>query len=285
MQHNDRKATQPANAAAPIHIRHYGTTGPLIILLHGGPGAPGYVAPIARGLADAFQIIEPFQRVSGKSPLTVAQHVADLHEIIQTHGSATRPVLVGHSWGAMLALAYAAVHTETVGPLVLIGCGTFDTVARERLKTIRRERMDFEFERRQAALLARYPDPDDRLKIIGSLHQRIDSVDLISHKDETAAFDARAHEETWADMLRLQAEGLYPASFAAIRNPVLMLHGAEDPHPGSMIRDSLAPFLPQLEYHELQRCGHYPWLEKAAKDDFYAVLRDWLAKHIGMMEK
>jgi hypothetical protein len=36
-------------------------------------------------------------------------------------------------------------------------------------------------------------------------------------------------------MIRLQDHGVYPAAFSAIRSPVLMLHGAVDPHPGRMI--------------------------------------------------
>lgn len=77
--------------------------------------------------------------------------------------------------------------------------------------------------------------------------------------------------------MRLQEEGVYPAAFAAIDAPVLMLHGAADPHPGRMIRASLEPHLSQLEYREWERCGHYPWLEKAVRDEFFAVLRGWLA--------
>jgi pimeloyl-ACP methyl ester carboxylesterase len=79
-------------------------------------------------------------------------------------------------------------------------------------------------------------------------------------------------------MVRLQNEGTYPAAFAAIRAPVLMLHGAVDPHPGSMIQTSLAPHVSRLEYHEWQRCGHYPWLERAVRDDFFGCLRRWLAR-------
>jgi pimeloyl-ACP methyl ester carboxylesterase len=81
-------------------------------------------------------------------------------------------------------------------------------------------------------------------------------------------------------MLRLQAEGVYPAAFAAIRSPVLMLHGDADPHPGDMIRVSLAPYLPQLEYRRLERCGHYPWLERVAREEFRTTLHAWLAKHL-----
>jgi pimeloyl-ACP methyl ester carboxylesterase len=77
-------------------------------------------------------------------------------------------------------------------------------------------------------------------------------------------------------MMRLQNEAVYPTAFEAIHVPVLMLHGSEDPHPGPMIRDNLKIYLPQLEYHEWQRCGHYPWLEKSAEENFYAVLLERL---------
>jgi pimeloyl-ACP methyl ester carboxylesterase len=46
-----------------------------------------------------------------------------------------------------------------------------------------------------------------------------------------------------------------------------------------MIRDSLLPHIPNLEYHEWQPCGHYPWLEAAVHEEFFALLRDWLARH------
>ena len=55
-----------------------------------------------------------------------------------------------------------------------------------------------------------------------------------------------------------------------------MLHGNYDPHPGEMLRDGLKPYIPQLEFHQWKQCGHYPWLEKTACEDFYAVLIDWL---------
>lgn len=267
--------------AVPVTTRDYGNEGTQIMLLHGGPGAPGYVAPIARRLASRYRVIEPFQRGRDQNagePLSVARHIADLHHVIETKVG-EKPVLVGHSWGAMLALAYLAEHMGSSRSLVLIGCGTFDKASRARLQEIRRSRMDDKFKRRETAILSRFTDPDERLKAIGSLHQRLDSVELMKHKDETAAFDAKAHEQTWADMIRLQEADVYPAAFSRIKCPVLMLHGVQDPHPGGMIRDSLLPFLPQLEYHELSRCGHYPWLEKHAHEEFYRVLFEWLDRH------
>jgi pimeloyl-ACP methyl ester carboxylesterase len=261
-----------------MQVREYGNSGPSVVVLHGGPGAPGYMAPVARGLADAFCVFEPFQRGSGDEPLTVARHVADLHEWVASCCGGARPALVGHSWGAMLALAYAAAHPGCAAALVLVGCGTFDLAARDRLRAIREERMDDDLRRRIARLPEEFPDPDERLRVIGELTQSLDSYDLVSTEGEMQACDARAHHETWQDMVRLQAEGVYPAAFAAIEAPVLMLHGAVDPHPGRMIRASLEPHLLQLEYVEWERCGHYPWLERAVREEFFAVLRSWLAR-------
>lgn len=261
-----------------IRVREYGTAGPWVIAVHGGPGAMGGMAPVARGLEGRFRVLEPWQRRSGEEPLTVARHVADLHQMLQGRCEGRRPALVGHSWGAMLALAYAAVYADETGPIVLVGCGTFDPAARARMQAIREGRMDDELRVEMARLEEEIADPDRRLCALGRLMMIVDSYDLASTETGLELCDAVAHRETWADMVRLQEAGLYPALFAAIRSPVLMVHGAADPHPGRMIRDGLAPYLPQLEYHEWARCGHYPWLERAAGDEFFALVGDWLAQ-------
>ena len=234
------------------------------------------MAAVARGLADRFHVLEPWQRRSGGQPLTVARHVADLHEVVQAHCALQQPAIAGHSWGAMLALAYAAAHPESAGPLVLVGCGTFDRAARMRMKAIRGARMDERVITQMARIEDEIADPDKRLCALGRLFVAIDSYDLASTEAELAECDAAANQETWDDMLRLQEAGVYPAAFAAIRSPVLMVHGVDDPHPGEMIRASLAPYLPQIEYHEWPRCGHYPWLERAVGAEFFRVVGAWL---------
>lgn len=261
-----------------MQIREYGSSGPVVVVLHGGPGAPGYMARLARILEDSFRVLEPLQRGSCAEPLTVARHVADLHELVESRCGKVRPALVGHSWGAMLALAYAAAHPGRAAALVLIGCGTFDPAARDRLQATREARMDDSLRRRMRHLAEECPDPDERFSELAKLALQLDSYELIPDSQDVVACDARAFDETWEDMLRLQEEGAYPSAFAAIDVPVIMLHGSADAHPGWMIRASLAPYLPQLEYREWERCGHYPWLEKAVRDEFLAFLRKWLAR-------
>jgi hypothetical protein len=80
--------------------------------------------------------------------------------------------------------------------------------------------------------------------------------------------------------VQLQEAGVYPAAFAAITSPVLMLHSRYDPHPGKMVRASLAPYLPQVEYSEWECSGHHPWGEKFVREEFFAVLREWLPRQL-----
>jgi pimeloyl-ACP methyl ester carboxylesterase len=263
-----------------IEVRTYGSAGPTVLVLHGGPGAPGSMAPVARGLADKFRVLEPLQRPSGGEPLTVARHVADLHELIEAYCADQRPALVGHSWGANLALCYATEHPERARAIVLVCSGTWDRQARARMNEIMAERTTPELQATLDAISSEVKEPDEALRLRAELKNKLYEYDALDMPDETIAVDARSNQETWGDLVRLQEERVYPAAFSAIKSPVLMLHGAHDPHPGPLIRDSLMPHIPHLEYVELGRCGHDPWRERYGRDEFFRVLREWLAKEM-----
>jgi pimeloyl-ACP methyl ester carboxylesterase len=47
-----------------------------------------------------------------------------------------------------------------------------------------------------------------------------------------------------------------------------------------MIRDSLKEYVPHLEYHEFEKCGHSPWVEEHARDRFLATARRWLEQEL-----
>ena len=54
--------------------------------------------------------------------MTLQTVVEDL-EALRQHLKQDRLVLLGHSWGGMLAMAYAVAHPERVDRLILIGSG------------------------------------------------------------------------------------------------------------------------------------------------------------------
>jgi pimeloyl-ACP methyl ester carboxylesterase len=111
-----------------LRLRTHGSFGRSVIVLHGGPAAVGSAVEIAKGLSDRFRVFEPWQRGSGVEPLTVAKHVEDLHALIQTRCEPERPAIVGESWGAMLALAYAAAEPSIPSPVR--SCAKFSPSAR-----------------------------------------------------------------------------------------------------------------------------------------------------------
>jgi pimeloyl-ACP methyl ester carboxylesterase len=260
-----------------IQVRRYvGSDGPVVVL-HGGPGAAGSLAGLATELARDFEVWEPLQRRSGEVALTVDRHVADLHDIAPDPAT-----IVGHSCGAMLGLSYAARYPASVRALALVGCGTYDTASRTeyerrfeaRLGDVGRARRD---ELNEAMERARgRAERDEVLALRGAYAAEVQAVDLLPETDTPVDADAAGQDETWRDVLRRQAAGLEPQSFDDIESPVLMLHGDDDPHPGTMIRDTLRPHIPQLEYIGIPRCGHEPWRERHGREPFFTALRGWL---------
>ncbi len=259
-------------------INIYGGKGPPVIVLHGGPGAPGGSALLAKGLSHDFRVFEPWQRPSSDTPLSVSVHISDLYHLICSRFSNEKPALVGESWGAMLALAYTAKHPASVGPIALVGCGTFDKHSRAVAHQIRKRRIMEYIEKHSEHSPDLALNPDE---LMMKWHEMTDTYapDPMETKNrETEAFDMKAHTQTWHDMLRCQEQGIYPQSFVSITSPVMMLHGSYDPHPGKMIRDNLKQYLPHLEYHEFEKCGHAPAIEKYAKKVFFSVIVKWLKK-------
>ena len=266
-----------------IDIRRHGEGEPTVVVLPGGPGAPGSAAPLARALgARGMSVLEPLQRRAGDVPLTVDRHVEDM-----AAAAPARATYVGWSWGAMLALSFAAVHPTRVASIVLVGCGTYHEAERADYKQRVADLLGDEGRAREADLRARIAaaaDEAERDRLLGELGalfmaaETVDPLAMPSVGDDLPV-DAVGHRETWDDVLRLQAEGIEPQRFAGIEVPVLMLHGDADPHPGRGTYERLRPVLPQLEYVEFPRCGHEPWRERHARDAFLATLDAWIRAH------
>jgi proline iminopeptidase len=109
-----------------FHAESFGDPArPVVIVLHGGPGADyRYLLPL-KALSDEYHVVFYDQRGTGLSPrvpakeITLQGFVDDLDGFVDAFGKG-RPVhLVGHSWGAMLASAYTGTHPRKVDMLVL----------------------------------------------------------------------------------------------------------------------------------------------------------------------
>jgi len=196
-----------------------------------------------------------------------------MHSVWRDWAGSEPMVLVGSSWGAMLAACTAAAFPAEVSGVAMVASGTWDLDSRAEMK----RRIEAQASPMLRDLLQRKSSGEDvsRIEIRCNLSSAY-TFDAVLPEPEALEVDEAGNIETWEDMVRLQREGRYPQELAQIDCPVLMLHGAYDPHPGEMIRDSLLPFIPQLEFRQWDQCGHYPWIEHHAREPFLDALTHWL---------
>jgi proline iminopeptidase len=109
-----------------LYVRTIGKGQPVIVL-HGGPDFDhAYLLPDLDRLADTVRLIYYDQRGRGLSAegvqpedVTLVSEVEDL-DVVREHFGQDKAVLLGHSWGAVLALEYALRHPSHVSRLVLM---------------------------------------------------------------------------------------------------------------------------------------------------------------------
>ena len=89
--------------------RVYGEPPLRAIVLHGGPGAPGCAAGLCRALASFCGTVEHLQKARDADGLT-----NEILLLTEKHRM-EKPVLIGHSYGAWLAILFAEKHPDLVG--------------------------------------------------------------------------------------------------------------------------------------------------------------------------
>lgn len=255
--------------------RVFGTAPYSVVLLHGGPGAAGEMAPVARELAATRGVLEPLQTAD-----TIEGQLAELREILERR--ADRPVvLAGYSWGAMLAFMYAARFPGDVGKLILISSGAFEPESAGRILPDRLSRLSESESRELDTLMARLEDPavpekerDRALARLGEIMGRADAYRLGFTDEATVEVNFRIHQRVWAEALALRSDGRLLALGASIRCPVVAIHGDHDPHPAEGVRSPLARVVKDFKFVLLEKCGHRPWLELEAREAFFTFLKE-----------
>jgi len=114
---------------ATLHTEELGEGGPMLVFLHGIAGTTRYWMPRIWPLAADHRIVAVDLLGYGRSPrpwirYTVDRQIEELHRTIGKRGPVT---LVGHSYGAILAVAYAAAHPAQVRRLVLVSLPFFES--------------------------------------------------------------------------------------------------------------------------------------------------------------
>ena len=257
------------------NLRTYGTPPYQVAVTHGGPGAPGEMAPVARELASLCGVLEPLQ-----TQVTLQAQVEELRSVVMENGQL--PItLIGYSWGAMLSYVFAAQNPSLVKKLIMVSSGVFEEQYAATIMETRLSRLTEEARARLDALMGALDDPANSDKNatfaeFGEILSGADSFDPLPHTNEVMECEFALFDNVWNDAQELRKSGELVAMGRCIQCPVVAIHGDYDPHPSEGITIPLSRVVKDFRFHLLTHCGHHPWYEKYAKEPFYALLKQEL---------
>jgi proline iminopeptidase len=259
---------------------------PVLLMLHGGPGADHSIyRPAYSGLADIAQIIYLDHRGNGRSEggpheaWNLAQWGDDVHAFCEALGIAD-PIVLGASFGGMVALAYATRHPAHPAKLILISTAAAGA----------------EYLDRRIELFERFGGPEvgaqaRRRFLEDKGHTGQASLDAwrrlaIPHyfrlpRDPDVARRAVNRSEVLLWFTRPDGEShrfnFFP-DLHRIQCPTLVLGGNDDPmHPIESQADIAASLPPHLvQFERFANCGHAVMPD--APERAMAVIRNFIAR-------
>lgn len=253
---------------------------PALIVLHGGPGADHTIhRPAFDALGDVAQVVYVDHRGQGRSAhdaperWNLATWGDDVRALCDALGI-ERPVVLGHSFGGMVAMAYATRHPDHPGALVLsatyarqnvdriarrcheLGGDTASDAARAMWATPSAESMAH-YDRVVLPLYMTTPLPSDALESARRVRARSE-VGLHFAADEMQRFD-------------------YLEALARVTCPTLVVGGTHDPVCPIEDQEEIARALSAapVTFERFEGCSHMLWLD--APERYFAVLRAFLA--------
>ncbi len=234
------------------------------IVIHGGPGAPGSVSSLARDLDDCIEIYNYGQ--------TIKAQLQEIHEIVEVFKMNT-PVLIAHSWGAWLAFLYAAKHPTS--KIVLIGCGAFKESYLDLMNQRRQQKLTSDELTDVDVFFSKIAKNEEiDMSYFGRLMAKMDSYELRHYDDELLFFDVKGYQMLMDEFRILRKSGALLEMYKTIHAEVVVIHGKDDPHPYEGILEPFNEVGLKYRVHLINRCGHAPWCEKYARDEFYQIIKE-----------
>ncbi len=259
------------------HLRKYGNAPFDIIVIHGGPGVAGEMAPVARELSSDRGVLEPLQ-----TAISVQGQIEELKTVLEKNGNLP-VILAGFSWGAWLSFIFAADYPEFVKKLILIGSGPFEDKYAAKIQETRLNRLSVEDKIKVKSAIEILNNPlaenkNTSFAQFGALFLKTDTYDPVNEFDdfEKIDFNVEIYNTVWKDAVEMRKSGKLLKFGKRVRCPVVAIHGDYDPHPAEGVRKPLSAILKSFRFILLKHCGHKPWIERQAKDKFYEILKQEL---------
>lgn len=284
-------------AGASLYAREIGH-GRALIVLHGGPDFDSnYLLPDLDRLASTYRLIYYDQRGRGRSAagvqpdeVTLASDLADL-DAVRKHFQLENSILLGHSWGTVLALEYALRHPERVSHMILMNPAPASAADLALFREVYAQKLGIDLTR-QREIMATAPYKDGEPEAVVARYRLHFKLALMRSSDyerlmqtmaaafnsqgkagivEARAVEDRLMRDTW------QSDGydLLP-KLRALRIPTLVLTGDHDFIPVS-VASHIAGAIPHAQLVVLTDCGHFAYLE--CPDDTRKEIDAFLGNH------
>lgn len=245
------------NQRISLNVR--GTGSATVLFIHGvGPSGAVWDL-VTQGLADTCRAFVPDLPGFGKSERGAALGSIDdaatlVHRVLHAQGYTEALPIVGHAYGGLVALSFAARFPSHVSRLALISTAGFDrdpAVTREHRESI--ENAGWDADRAEAWLRA-------------GLVEDLAEAHFAAMRDDAAAVEA----DVVAGCLTSSGRRVLLEDACAIGAPALLVRGSSDPFVSESDVQILAARLTGATVCSLAGVGHWPSLE--APDELRAEL-------------
>jgi len=268
-------------ADTSLYARTIGQGRPTIVL-HGGPDFDhAYLLPDLDRLQDVLRLVYYDQRGRGRSAdnvqpqrVSLSSDVEDI-ETLRRYFKLDGPVLLGHSWGTVLALEYAVRYPTHASHLVLMNPAPASARDFTLMRNAYVQQIGAEMDRQREMVASdsyKHADPETvaaryRIHFSHALNRREDYEKLMTimkaqfvKQGSAGIIKARAVEDqlmqqTWQD----PAYDLLPR-LNGLTVPTLVIAGDHDFIPVE-IAEHIAQALPNAKLVTIKDCGHFAYLE------------------------
>ena len=267
-----------------------GEEGDPLILLSGGPGfSPRYFQPLC-ALASEMRLVFFHQRGTGKSDkanpqdYTVDANVEDVEQL-RRELQLDSCILLGHSWGGMLAQAYVLKYPDHVSKLIL--ADTFSSIAdvKSRLMRLRSavpEATRAIYDRYEQEGLYKNGDryPDEYAAAVEIAYEpvviRIRPPESLQRMFHNIAYDV--YRAMWGEESEFKVTGTLSNfdvsdQLHEIQIPTLVIVGRSD-MPTVEMAQNTAQMIPGAQLEVFEHSRHFPFIEEP--DKFLDVMRKFI---------
>ncbi len=257
-----------------------------ILLLSGGPGnSADQLSDIVKHLSPTYQCILFEQRGTGKShtspmdstTINLDQAMQDISLLLGQLGVG-KITLLGHSWGAMLAMSYAIKHPDAIAKLVLIGPGPLDasgfSLVEDNVMS-RASKPELLFMKEVEDSIAHQTVSKELLKAYSKTMFRFFFFDPLTVDSMWGIVKCTVNETTTELMQRDLVRTQYDlrVGISQLNVPILVVCGRQDPV-GVFPTFEIKELNKQAKISWIEKSGHFPWAEKP--ESFYSEVFSFL---------